>query len=60
MGHIFFATLPLIGSAALVLHYQDLIEQLRFCPIPLAFGVSGTGNVHSVYLVHGTQDCIIK
>ena len=43
MGHIFYATLPLIGSAAFVLHYQDFIEQLRYCPIPLAFGVSGTG-----------------
>ena len=43
MGHIFYATLPLIGSASFVLHYQDFIEQLRYCPIPLAFGVSGTG-----------------
>ena len=43
MGHNFYATLLLIGSAAFVLHYQELIEQLRYCPIPLAFGVSGTG-----------------
>ena len=65
MGHNFYATLLLIGSAAFVLHYQELIEQLRYCPIALAFGVSGTVklqtlNVHSVYLVHGTQNCIVK
>ena len=43
MGHTFYATLPLIGLAAFVLHYQDFIEQLRYCPIPLAFGVNRTG-----------------
>lgn len=43
LGHNFYSTLLLIGSAAFVLHYQNLIEQLRYCPIPLAFGVSGTG-----------------
>ena len=43
MSHNCYATLLLFGSAAFVLHYQELIEQLRYCPNPLAFRVSGTG-----------------
>lgn len=42
LGHNFFPSLLLIGSAALVLHYQDFIDKLRYCPIPIAFGPSGT------------------
>ena len=51
MGHNFYATLLLIGSAVFVLHYQELIEQLRYCPIPLAFGVSGTGKTTALECV---------
>lgn len=42
-SHNFYPALLLIGSAAFVLHYQELIKHLRYCPIPLAFGESGTG-----------------
>ncbi len=42
-GHNFYSALLVMGSAAFVLHYQEMIKQLRYCPIPLAFGVSGTG-----------------
>lgn len=42
LAHNFYPCLLLIGSAALVLHYQEFIEKLRFCPIPIAFGPSGT------------------
>ena len=27
----------------MALHYQLLLEYLRFCPVPLSFGESGTG-----------------
>ena len=43
LGHNFYSALLLIGAAAYVLHYEELIKKLRFCPIPLAFGISGTG-----------------
>ena len=32
-----------MGSGILSLHYQEFIERLRYCPIPLACGESGTG-----------------
>ena len=43
LGHNFFPALLLMGSAAWVLHYQQFIKKLRYCPIPVAFGESGTG-----------------
>ena len=41
--HNFYPALLLFGATCFVLHYQELIQQLRYCPIPLAFGPSGTG-----------------
>jgi len=32
-----------ISSVILALHYQSMLKKLKFCPIPLAFGESGTG-----------------
>ena len=36
--HNFYPTLLVLGSAILVLHYQDFIEKLRYCPVSLVFG----------------------
>ena len=33
--HNFYPCLLLIGSAAMVLHYQEFIQKLHYCPIPL-------------------------
>lgn len=43
LKHNFYPALLLMGSAAFVLHYEDIIENLSYCPILLAFGESGTG-----------------
>ena len=43
MKHNFYPAVLLIGATAFVLHYQEVIENFRYCPIPLAFGESGTG-----------------
>ncbi len=43
MQHNFFPSLITIASTVLVLQYQLFLENLRFCPVPLAFGDSGTG-----------------
>lgn len=43
LRHNFYPALLLMGSASFVLHYEEVIENLRYCPIPLAFGPSGTG-----------------
>ena len=43
LRHNFYPALLLLGSATLILHYQEFIEKIRYCPIPLAFGTSGTG-----------------
>ena len=32
-----------MGSTAFVLNYEEIMLKLRYCPIPLAFGESGTG-----------------
>ncbi len=42
LEHNFYPSLLLIGATGLVLHYQDFISKLRYCPIPVAFGPSGT------------------
>ena len=32
LGHNFYSALLVIGSAALVLHYKEMINKLRYCP----------------------------
>lgn len=34
-----------ISSVILALHYQTMVKKLKFCPVPLAFGMSGTGKI---------------
>ena len=41
-GHNLYPTLLLMGSAAMSLHYETTMSKYQNCPIPLAFGASGT------------------
>ena len=43
MGHNFMPTVLTMSSVILTLHYQTMLKKLKFCPVPLAFGNSGTG-----------------
>ena len=43
LSHNFHPALMTMGSFAMALHYQTILSQFFFCPVPLAFGVSGTG-----------------
>ena len=43
MQHNFMPCVLTIASTILSLHYQTMLKKLKFCPIPLAFGPSGTG-----------------
>lgn len=43
MKHNFMPAVLTLASVILVLHYQSMLKRLKFCPIPLAFGESGTG-----------------
>ena len=43
MKHNFMPALLVMSSSAMVLNYRQFIDRLRNCPIPLAFGPSGTG-----------------
>ena len=43
MGHNFIPSLLVMGSCAMALHYNTILGKFLFCPVPLAFGESGTG-----------------
>ena len=43
MKHNFIPCVMTIAGTILALHYQRVQKKLKFCPIPLAFGNSGTG-----------------
>ena len=43
MSHNIYPTLMLMGAAAMSLHYQTILSKYQSCPIPIAFGPSGTG-----------------
>ena len=43
MQHNFMPCVLTVSSVILTLHYQMMLKKLKFCPIPLAFGQSGTG-----------------
>ena len=56
--HNYYSALLFIGLTILTLHYQEFIECLRYCPIPLACGDSGTGKttiLHCHWWEHGKQ-----
>lgn len=43
LAHNYYPAMLFMGAGILSLHYQEFIERLRYCPIPLACGESGTG-----------------
>lgn len=43
MAHNIFPTLLMMGAAVMGLHYKTILLMYQSCPIPLAFGPSGTG-----------------
>ena len=45
MKHNFMPALLVMSSSAMVLNYRQFIDRLCNCPIPLAFGPSGTGKI---------------
>ena len=49
MGHNLYPTLLLMGSAAMSLHYETIMLKYQNCPIPLAFGPSGTGKTTALH-----------
>ena len=43
MQHNFIPCILTMASGIIILHYRALQKKLTFCPVPLAFGFSGTG-----------------
>ena len=43
MRHNFMPAVLTMASFLLVMNYKKLLKVLRYCPIPLSFGASGTG-----------------
>ena len=43
MCHNFMPFVLTMASTILALHYQAMLQKLKFCPVPLAFGDPGTG-----------------
>ena len=48
MEHNFMPSLLVLGACAMALHYQVILGKFLFCPVPLAFGESGTGKTSSL------------
>ena len=42
LGHNFYPAILCIASTGMCLHYQQFIQKMRYFPIPVAFGPSGT------------------
>ncbi len=44
MAHKFFTALLLLGSCAMAMHYNTILQKFLFCLVPIAFSnESGTG-----------------
>jgi len=43
MCHNFMPTVMTMASTILALHYRTMLQKLKCCPVPLAFGDAGTG-----------------
>lgn len=43
MKHNFYPSVMVLGSCAMAMHYQTILQKFLFCPVPIAFGQSGTG-----------------
>ena len=48
MEHNFFPSLLVLGSCVMALHYHSILSKFLFCPVPLAFGESGTGKTSAL------------
>ena len=46
--HNFVPTIMTMASTVLALHYKTLLQTLKFCTVPLAFGYSGTGKTTAI------------
>ena len=42
-GHNFFPCVLTMASSIIALHYTTMLKKIKSCPVPLAFGNSGTG-----------------
>jgi len=57
MKQNFFPTIMTMGAVIMVLHYSELLEHLKFCPIPLLYSLtSGTGKRWECGLNRVVQD----
>ena len=43
MKHNFIPAVLLLGSCAMAMHYHTILDKFMFCPVPIAYGRSGTG-----------------
>ena len=43
MEHNYISSLMVLGACAMALHYNTIIKQYMYCPIPLLYGPPGTG-----------------
>ncbi len=43
LAHNFYPGLLVMGSFAMALHYETILSKYMNCPVPLAYGESGTG-----------------
>lgn len=48
LQHNFFPGLLVIAACAMALHYETILSKFLNCPIPIAFGPSGTGKTTSL------------
>ena len=60
MGKNFYSIQLFLGAGTLVLNYQQFIKKLHYCPIPVAFGKSGTGKtteLECAMALLGAREC---
>ena len=48
MQHNFLPCVLTMASGIIILHYRLMRKKMKFCPVPLAFGPSGTGKTTSL------------
>ena len=57
--HNFFPCVMTMAASILALHYKTMLHKLKSCPVPLAFGESGTGKTTALLCglaLYGAQD----
>ena len=54
MEHNFIPSMLVAGSFAMAMHYEAILKQFLFCPVPIAYGRnSGTGKTSSIIMGMG-------